>query len=346
MATPVVDPIDASFTPERLAYYRDLHARYPLWCGDWPLPEKYTPEALLWLKTTRLGIEAKLNVPKAEHAWIEFDWPEPRWSNVPRPTLRIVEEDTSSKKLSQRAISPVEPPAGRALFSAVEYTFAKWHSGVGPGGTGDPCIIEDDEPLLEYWKNRFSEIMERPDLSPYMQMEPAEPSKILLMLIRQAYLSTPRTEKKQRAKLRRRLHQYWKWIGEDIGVIPQVQGGRSTTLPISVLTEIVDETVSLMAGVGEHTLQECELQEVRTLLTGRQIPDAERRRIDTNFETNSWAMRLKFPMLTEREIRILRGTRGADSPGVASAARFLEDSERLPYRSSTIENLVSSSRSS
>jgi hypothetical protein len=336
------DPFGAFFSPERLAYYRELHERFPLWCGDWPIPERFAPEAAQWLRETRLALEAKPHAPEAELAWVEYGWEEPRWSNAPNPTLYVVEEDSGPDRLIERTISPVEPPAVRALFAAIEYVFAKWHSGIGPASTGVPVILADDEPVLEHWKSEFTDLVDSPDL--FVGVEPTGRTGWRLLQIRNAYLATPRRDTEQRKSLRSRLHRYWMFIGEDLGIIPQVRGGRSTTLSSDFLKEIVDETVELLEKVRACSLDEDEMDNVRALVADRPVPPHEHRRIDIRMKTGDWGTQLRFPMLTRHELRILRTDARQDAPTVASVARFLEDSERLPYSSSTIENLVSSSQ--
>ena len=59
MPTSTEEALREFFTEERLEYYRDLHERFPLWCGDWPENLVPLPESYSWGLQSRLHEESR-----------------------------------------------------------------------------------------------------------------------------------------------------------------------------------------------------------------------------------------------------------------------------------------------
>ena len=351
------------FTRERLAYYRDLHARYPLWCGDWPESERNKPESYRWYPSLRLQSEAtKLAPPDACGVFVDFDWPEPHVENVPAPVVRIVAGEPGSSALRESEVDVFDPTAMGAMLSAVALTCALWRPGVGPSGTGEPHVAERPENALEQLRYGFERVLRRPDMRVVGVGGEPGPTGMFILLLRSALLETPREERKARERLAAKLRDHWLWIGEDIGAIPRRQGGAASTLSGDLLDALCAETQELIEDVVEYAPDEREMDDVRVLLLGQRDPFtreqkailAEKRRRgqadiadyeqsliekrDRELKTHEWARRLRFPMLTESDLRLARKKRSS----VKAAALMLAD--YLPLKPKTLENRISELR--
>lgn len=350
MATPAVDPIDSFFTPERLAYYRDLHARYPLWCGRWPSNERSKPSAHHWLVQSRLHDEASQSLRRSRIISIRFA-STPTADEAPRPqALLEVGNDIE-------VVEDFEPPIHSAVLGAINYTFARWKSGYGPGGSGKPYVIESDF-VLQDWAWHAKEILDATDPRVFGVMKDPGLTGYALHELRRAYLQTdPKLDARKR-KLKT-LEGYWLRIGREIGVIPGVTGGKVCALDDELLTGLISEGETLMRELVEYEPSGADMDVVRRLLPAARLDFAQislreeiarrsperaaafdKRHLtesDASLEVALWAARLRFPMFSASEIASIQKSWQASprkSRSVTLAVERLQD--RLPITVSQI----------
>jgi hypothetical protein len=359
------DPLGDFFTTKRLKHYRKLHEQFPLWCGDWPREARYDPASYYWLTEFRLARYAHSLAPKSGVAWFEFDWPEPKWQNAPIPILKLGRPQSGQQTLREVEGS-FSNPAEAALASTIKYTGALWRSGYGPAATGEPWL-EAETSTLEEWAQLLERIIRRPDARFVGIKTQKGPTGAFLASLRRTYLAASPNDRKEREQLRKKLEDYWSWIGREAGILPRVAGGSETTFPDALLDSLASETQALIAKVRSFSSDSDEFGAVRRLLIAgddpltkeqRDLIEALERRdhtsakkreqemIDRTLRTDEWIRRLRFPILTAREIRNLREQRlnlhQSGQASAASAARLI--APHIDLSPKTVETKLSQFR--
>ena len=104
----VHDPITFYFTSDRRNRYRELHERYPLWCGDWPEP---TVVEAWGASRERRYVTALQEMEDDRSLWHDAGWkgvrpdettvtvPEPTADSAPVPYVRDLGSVTSDPPL-------------------------------------------------------------------------------------------------------------------------------------------------------------------------------------------------------------------------------------------------------
>jgi hypothetical protein len=306
------------FTPERLAYYRDLHGRYPLWCGDWSEKHLQEHDAHSWLALTRLQQEADQLYPKAEVLRVQFA-SESGADSIALPRLLVAHR--GSDQLDR--IDDIKPPAAAALLAAANYALARWRSGYGPGGSGEPYADPPfglDQQLMA-WANHISALLTRKDPRFVGVVEGPGPTGHVLWVLRDRFLSTP-PDHAAREKRGEELEHHWIRMGREVGVVPRVKGGRVCTLPDDLIEALRLEGRTLVREVTEREPDAQEIDAVRCLVGKdvlddlqtahlRELPperaatkrDGYLRKFDRKHDVALWAFRLRFPMLSAPEVR-------------------------------------------
>lgn len=350
MATPAVDPIDAFFTLERLAYYRDLHARYPLWCGRWPSNERSKPSAHHWLVQSRLHDEASQSLRRSRIISIRFA-STPTADEAPRPqALLEVGNDIE-------VVEDFEPPIHSAVLGAINYTFARWESGYGPGGSGKPYVTKADF-VLENWAWHAKGILDATDPRVFGVMKDPGLTGYALHELRRAYLQTDPKLDTRKKKLKT-LEAYWLRVGREIGIIPGVKGGKVCALDDELLAGLFKEGAALVREILEYEPSTNDLAEVRALLPGSEVdaavssyrvelakrdPEeaaardkADRAKSDARLKVALRATRLRFPMFSAAEIESIQESWLASPRKNRYATLAVERMEnRLPITASRI----------
>jgi hypothetical protein len=314
------------FTKDRLEYYRDLHERYRLWCGDWPEGQLAEPDASSFLPYNRLSNEAR-SLVGSRFVNLEFT-PEPTPDYAPPP--RLLEWEPGQKQ--PQAIQDPAPPAGALILAAMNYTLARWQSGYGPGGSGEPYVTEAFglTDLLDNWGQKLLQSIEAVEPAAVGIMEDRGPTGHRLYMTRERFLRTD-PESPSRETRFDALKDYWLWIGRAVGIMPGVQGGTKCTLDDRLLAGLLNEGEELIRAVAELAPSFDERLDLFQLLRRDALSDDDNLRIGTLMElqrrypeeakqgldrflkrthgklrTDEWLYRLRFPMLSAKEIQQIR----------------------------------------
>lgn len=236
------------FDHERLDHYRDLHGCFPLWCGDWPEDQLVEPDASSFLPRNRLWDEARKLVG-SRFVSLEFT-SEPTPDYAPPPSLLIWEPDEKQPQ----AIQDPAPPAGALILAAMNYTFARWQSGYGPGGSGEPYVTQAFglTDLLDNWSQRLARSIEAIDPAVVGITEDRGPTGHRLQMLRDRLLRTD-PESPKRDKRLDDLREYWLRLGRAVGIIPGIQGGTKCTLDDSLLAKLLSEGKELVRAVALYS---------------------------------------------------------------------------------------------
>ncbi len=301
------------FTPERLEWYRDLSARFPLWCGNWPqellnLPEAtaWSPDQIIWSELDKCGVD-----------FIEY-WfePTPGVGVMPRPVL-VWEEpnpdfDPEEPYFLKFAVSTLEPPIYSAWFAALNYVGHDW-SDEGPKPRATARVLGDAEHHLKALRSILTRhAMKRPN-----QHE-------LNRRIREVLNTKPGSDERKSAI--EAAEDYWITVGREAGELPFVRA-RTVHLPGDFLFRLHAEADEFTEQLRDWTADD--LEEAHSLLdvsseadTGQDLyleelatrhPElAETRRQDRiriikreESDVPLWSRVLRFPFLTLAELPVV-----------------------------------------
>jgi hypothetical protein len=354
MSESATDPFDQFFTPEQLAYYRKLHLRYPLWCGEWPPDLQRRPESMSW--SEYVVLRDVMGVLQPEFLLYQFE--EDASEDVaPRPWfLREVDDDSLPVEEGPvyKNVQIRRPPHVPLLAAASYYVSLPWQR--RPARMFPPSRVKMSNAV---WAANVSEILERGS---------AEPSGYGLW---DRYLNVvlARTRQK-REKATEELERYWRKIGREAGIVPDLGGGSRCTLPNEFLWQLQCEAEELVAEVAQREPDSSTVEVLRAfsdaeealsktdselfgVLTRRQAKgglspsEAEvlerlEAKIGQALKLDSHARRLAFPMLTKAEIDLILeevGPKPKKRTTAKVATTLLAD--RLPVSRKTVLHRIS-----
>lgn len=333
------------FTEERLQRYRNLHERFPLWCGDWPEEEAKLPEAHLWSRERRFQQETK-EIGKRLLS-ITFDGLTTD-DSVPRPIFHIgdyVEDTLGEYHFLEQTFKETDPPAGAALIASIEYLYQ-----------GSMIVTSP------VWKKSFLDWIARFGTS--LLQKNGNPTLLGLKLsnAHRKVLSTPPSEGREEAI--ESLEKLWNRLGREIGAIPWTKGGPRTFLSPGFQAGLLEEAKGLVPEVRtwEPTPEDVEWIRSTLPVTESNIPDwaenlakergrrgnhngarklreeqtqVQQKALEDAQDVGKWLRMIDFPMLTDDEIQGIldhenpRSTLGPASDLVGN---------RLGMSGSTIQN--------
>ena len=307
MATSTEKALEKFFTPERRKDYRDLHERFPLWCGDWPEKLIPLPEARWW------SLDARLHQETQHLGWevlCAFFPDSASVGRVARPTFVMQSYDEEIGQPVQYDDPDFGAPSLRTLLAATHYTFQQWRIGkeVSPLPT-----LSIEQAWLEGIR---AALTSRPGL-------------------RNSFLRALAAKTKaKRHTARTRLEKVWHEIGLEAGVIPYRRGGLQCRLPSEFLAnlqqqgfKLVEEVIRVSSNPSEEhrrvvrpligPLDEWLSEQQHALLEELEPARAEARknemliRADKKKNTEQWVLRLFFPMFSKGELDVIfKRTRG------------------------------------
>ncbi len=302
------DPIAVYFTAERLKRYRELHRRYPLWCGHWPTEDRYWAQKFTVFQS-RQAAEIEWYNENVDRWWKGLPSISERMLVVPSaeaPTVEIREFSPDDLDVGKK----VDTPAIFAtLLGAIEHTCLRYDSGLGGA--------------QQMWPTELAKLITKV----------VNTSRLWLMHVfawDQFYIDLQSEKSPTSPAVRKQLDREWLAVGRKIGVIPPTRSGnRKMPLSEETRSALLDETQSLVRAVQSAApsvddLVDCEqllLSEPKAcveILTyveelakkeGRQ-PDLKnwRKAVAPKF----WCLRLMFPMLSVEELRWIRDGRSDD----------------------------------
>lgn len=320
VATPAVDPINAFFTPERLAYYRDLHARYPLWCGDWPDDHRREPEYDEYWAGSQLIDETLIESTGGQEVFALDEG-----SNE---TLALVWSDEASE-----TVAVVVRAQFVALQRAVGETFVDARTDPQTLGSFSRGLVTALESLFH--PRGF------PALQGWIPVGVPEPINGWYFRRLHRRLKSASIEGVDRTEILNEIRAYWENIGKTIGAIPRLPaGGSSCVLPNDFLNRIKNEGEDLVREIrkynpsAEHS---CDLASM--FQTEKRSQHVKQ----TPTVLPNWTLRFRFPILSLAELESVTEKRGRVGTGVAEAVLGLMEG-RLPLSASRIANRISETR--
>ena len=316
------------FTPERLEWYRDLSARFPLWCGSWPQELLNLPEATAWSPDQIIWSELDESGVAFYEYWFE---PTPGVGVMPRPVF-VWEEpnpdfDPEEPYLLKFSVSTLEPPIYSAWFAALNYVGHDW-SDEGPKPRATARVLGDAEHHLKALRSILTRHpMERPN------------QQGLNRRVRAVLYTKPGSDERESAI--EAAEDYWITVGRAAGVLPFVRA-LTMHLPDDFLAALHAEADEFTEQLRDWTVDE-DVEAVHSLVevsseadTGqdhlyleelaKRHPElAERKRQDRlqikqeESDVSLWSRVLRFPFLTLAEVQVV-----LDSPrGRGTAATNL-----------------------
>ena len=326
------------FTSERLAHYRALGERFPLWCGHWPDEVRQLPEWNRWWSETRFRLFLD--------EWAPFRGKKERTVFFGEDTHGVplvpTEDMILGPEVSWRAgpdwpgfTQDFDPPMIGAVLAAIAYV----HTALAPEPTLD---------LADQWADEIRRYMNRPHRGgSYAYAFLAQRNRVML--------ARGRRREAEYAK----LEGVWVSLGQRMRILPpKLRGGPAVTLPPGFLQELLLEgqrlvievggwgpgpadfaQISTLLGVGHDGLDEDERALVEEIERRRGPDAAESRRREIiertgrQAESEKWARRLRFPLLNREELLLLdmrsKSSRTAGNPRT-TARKLLE--KRLEVR--------------
>ena len=240
------------FTEDRLKAYRDLHQRFPLWCGEWRGSPQGIVEGTAWTAYYRLLKEARSFEPDVLS--VRFD-EEPSGSYVPPPRMVL-----DAPEMQETA----PPETNGAILAAINYVFSWWKSGYGPAGSGEPYVTQT-ESLFEQWAEKACR--ELRDDSAAVGVYETKSYGFRLLNLRLEILSLPRGDAR-RGKLMTELKKLWTEIGSNVGVIPDISSGKELQLRGRPLTKLLMEGEDLVDAVARFDQEPDDVDAVSYLHLG------------------------------------------------------------------------------
>ena len=295
------DQFDAFFTPERREYYRDLHARFLLWCGRWPDDAATFPELTSW--SPYVVSKDVLDGVSPQYLGFEFH-EEADDRTVPRPVFHREDYSVIDPQGDPivRQTSKIIPAYRAVLAAAANYAFVPWGTNLAHYGS-----VKAKKPEQIWGDAAFESIVK---------------SGARLWNARLRFLRARTSDKRKRA--REELEAIWRHVGERSGVFPSAKGGRLCGLPDSHLANLKREAEALVSEVlnyvpdadmlnhmrelanGEAALGDRDREMLRSLRRQKHPPqDAIERleaKIDGAIHSTELARCLSFPMLNRAEI--------------------------------------------
>jgi len=359
------------FTQERLDRYRDLHRKYPLWCGHWPNELAGAPERTMWTFRRRVRVEGpglRQRAPEVQafraerrlafvalrHRLVERRTPPDVWG---------VFLDFDALRRSERFEIPVTLPAPEyQLVQAIAYALARWPVLPEGDSTAEAELAEVDP--IEVWAAWLSDELRHcfPVFGePFERKAPYRWS----FGIGNEFLQATKRGDPERQRWVDRLRRGWLNLGEHIGIVPRLRGGAKCGLGTDFLAKLDDEICRLAAELRAYVSKADEQATILRLVIGDQAFEAaqatgtavsaERYKRGVAGASNAssldwasrlmrrhgiecWAIRLAFPMLDDREIAMLRGAVGVERQRTTPAWRVL--AARLGLSPRTLENLL------
>ncbi len=335
-----LDPVAANFTPERLKRYRELHYRYPLWCGDWVYRSYFVPEEALVSRPHRFDLAIREAQQAAGRQWrgSTLSMPggytakaaEPTLSKAPIPELASGEE----------ASAPRLPSIFQALFAAINYVLAPWKpEAFGPAYHEPERVAGPPENPFEgrAWTDAIAHaLVEGNDWYYGIMNRRYKVSGIILFQLRMRALD-PKLGTREREKARKDLLAYWKKVGEEAGILPTARSDKAHSIPPNELRNLADSAKAMLAELKRYKTTNGEEDAVRVLLTdppyvaastkwevvqhnarerdrlegdARKVYEAKyrvaQRAWDQAAEVKFWCVQLAFPMLSRDEILTAR----------------------------------------
>ncbi len=123
------------FTEERLAHYRELQERFPLWCGHWPPDQGTVLERLTWDSAAQIrGVIDKAKIELEKHQFFLTHWfatPQPDLLpgiifEIQRYEGEVELDDGRLDHATSHHAVPPEPNLHTAWLSALNYVGHPW----------------------------------------------------------------------------------------------------------------------------------------------------------------------------------------------------------------------------
>ena len=338
------DQFDTFFTPERREYYRDLHVRFPLWCGRWPAKEATVPDSIPWMRTP--AIVDVLREDRRPYAGITFS--EASEGQVPAPIYHIWDDSVSAPPDADPVVKQTgetDPPVLGLIAAAGNYLFCPW--GTTLPKYGDQRQKSEAE-LATVLLDSLSD--------PHAQ----------LWRLRDRFLRARTAD--SRAQARAMLLGEWVSLGHRMGFTPSQQGGAVCKLSDETLCSLEEQGMALIRELIEYSPRDTDRQLLRALANaeGRigirdrellsrfrsQIENGEdvdptrvlglESRMDAAVDMEVLSRRVRFPMFSKEEIeRILVESEGKVSVRFVRRAIRSIISGRLPIDLKTLRNRLS-----
>ena len=309
------DPLAEYFTPERRGRFEELRERYPHWCLDWPKVAGLRAPTTSVRRLAGAIQEMREDLKSWEHSpqLPKNDERLEAWAD--EVTGRAFMIDNGDECTDDQAEIDV-PAIHLALFKAIALTLnTRLERGL----------------LLGDWFNRLQLILVADD------RDSSKTRGKLARLAAKAWVdgaeaawSGNQMQQTKADEARERLSQYWRLIGERIGLIPTRRGGRADLIPKKWLSDLAKQANELLVEVRAYQPDTAERDAVRALLLAKPYPAGssgtrsiaeqhlkdDRTREDAyaswdgEVNLDRWCLRLAFPMLTQKELADAQSKRG------------------------------------
>ena len=305
------DPFTAYFTPERLERLEDLRERFPHWCIDWPKVAAFRAPTTSVRRLTSAIQEMREDLKRWEETpELPDDEQVEAWAD--EVTGRVFRIDSGDENTQDQA--EIDAPAIHvALFKCIALTLnANPERGL----------------VIGHWLRRLHHILVQDDpTSAETRVRLARLAGKAWVVSAEAARSGNQMRQTKAENAREQLSQYWRLIGEQIGLIPPSQrGGLADLIPDEWLSEFAQQARALLKKVRAYKPDSNAQGAVRALLLAEPYPAGSGHNLmiaqeharhgkaypdwDKQVKLDDWCLRLAFPMLTRGELADAQSKRG------------------------------------